>query len=71
MEFSIPSNLIGELVNIIVVININSVAGSIKTRSEVTNFIVGVGNLCGTIPAFGEEVVVDIVSKGAGMIVTI
>jgi hypothetical protein len=71
MESTVPGGFICELVNGIVVVGVGGVAGCVVTSFEVANFVVGIGKSNGTTPGFGEEVVVDVVAKGAGTVVTI
>jgi hypothetical protein len=71
MESTVPGDFVGELVNGIVVVGVGVVTGCVVTSFEVANFVVGIGKSSGTTPAFGEEVVVDVVAKGAVAVVTI
>jgi hypothetical protein len=71
MESTVPGGFVGELINGIVVVGVGGVTRCVVTSFKVANFVVGIGKSNGTTPAFGEEVVVDVISEGAGKVVTI
>ena len=73
MEFNVTITRLctDELINIIVSISIGGVAGTIFTSEQIADFIVGIGELNAVAPSFGQEIVVDVVGKGFGMIVAV
>jgi hypothetical protein len=59
------------LVNLIVGVSIGGVAIAIFTSEQIADFIVGIGKLNAVTPGFSSEIVIDIVGKSFGTIVTI
>jgi hypothetical protein len=60
-----------ELINCVVVITIGGITSWVVISFEVANFVVGICELGTVIPGFTFEVVVDVIAKGAGTVVTI
>lgn len=71
MEFDVGCGGVGELVNGIVGIVVGGVAGGVVTGFKVAGIVVGIGLFDSAAPAFGEEVVIDVVGEAAGTVVAV